>query len=197
MRPKITMEIGQDTYDELLTLSETIGYPPEAALSYAVRLGNACIREGLLTDVAAGSAHGSGQGDRVSRREKNRIKPRLSAQTAWRKGVDVMDRFSLLLVIIGAINWGLVGLFQFDLIAFLFGGQAALVSRVLYTIVGAAGLWSISMLFSPRETTHTTSAHADGARSAENGKIVLPPMRGRIFLSSKQKLGHVRPKMLN
>ena len=72
-----------------------------------------------------------------------------------------MDRFSLLLVIIGAINWGLVGLFQ--LIAFLFGGQAALVSRVLYTIVGAAGLWSISMLFSPRETTHTTSAHADGA----------------------------------
>ena len=51
-----------------------------------------------------------------------------------------MDRFSLLLVIIGAINWGLVGLFQFDLIAFLFGGQAALVSRVLYTIVGAAGL---------------------------------------------------------
>ena len=74
-----------------------------------------------------------------------------------------MDRFSLLLVIIGAINWGLVGLFQFDLIAFLFGGQAALVSRVLYTIVGAAGLWSISMLFAPRETTHTTSAHADGA----------------------------------
>lgn len=58
-----------------------------------------------------------------------------------------MDRFSLLLVIIGAINWGLVGLFQFDLIAFLFGGQAALVSRVLYTIVGAAGLWSISCSF--------------------------------------------------
>ena len=74
-----------------------------------------------------------------------------------------MDRFSLLLVIIGAINWGLVGLFQFDLIAFLFGGQAALVSRVLYTIVGEAGLWSIPMLFSPRETPHTTSAHADGA----------------------------------
>ena len=60
-----------------------------------------------------------------------------------------MDRFSLLLVIVGAINWGLVGLFQFDLIAFLFGGQAAMISRVLYTIVGAAGLWSISMLFTP------------------------------------------------
>ena len=74
-----------------------------------------------------------------------------------------MDSFSLLLVIIGAVNWGLVGLFQFDLIAFLFGGQAALISRVLYTIVGAAGLWSISMLFAPRETTHTTGVHADGA----------------------------------
>lgn len=74
-----------------------------------------------------------------------------------------MDRFSLLLVIVGAVNWGLVGLFQFDLIAFLFGGQAALISRVLYTIVGAAGLWSISMLFAPRETTHTTGVHADGA----------------------------------
>ena len=68
-----------------------------------------------------------------------------------------MDRFSLLLVIVGAINWGLVGLFQFDLIAFLFGGQAALVSRVLYTIVGAAGLWSISMLFSPRKNVVTAS----------------------------------------
>ena len=51
-----------------------------------------------------------------------------------------MDRLSLLLVIIGAINWGLIGLFQFDLVAFLFGGQAALISRVLYTIIGAAGV---------------------------------------------------------
>lgn len=75
-----------------------------------------------------------------------------------------MDRFSLLLVIIGAINWGLVGLFQFDLIAFLFGGAGgAGFPRAVYHWWGAAGLWSISMLFSPRETTHTTSAHADGA----------------------------------
>ena len=62
-----------------------------------------------------------------------------------------MDRLSLLLVIVGALNWGLVGLFQFDLVAFLFGGQAALISRVVYTIVGAAGIWSISMLFTSRE----------------------------------------------
>ena len=76
-----------------------------------------------------------------------------------------MDRFSLLLVIVGAINWGLVGLFQFDLIAFLFGGQAAMISRVLYTIVGAAGLWSISMLFTPREAAHTAGANVGGAQA--------------------------------
>ena len=76
----------------------------------------------------------------------------------------MMDRLSLVLVIIGAINWGLIGLFQFDLIAFLFGGQAALISRVLYTIVGAAGLWSISMLFTSREREDgTASARVDGA----------------------------------
>ncbi|MCI6375963.1 MAG: DUF378 domain-containing protein [Clostridiales bacterium] len=75
-----------------------------------------------------------------------------------------MDKLSLVLVIIGAINWGLVGLFQFDLIAFLFGGQAALVSRVLYTIVGAAGLWSISLLFTGHERHEEhMHAHADGA----------------------------------
>lgn len=75
-----------------------------------------------------------------------------------------MDRLSLALVIIGAINWGLVGLFQFDLIAFLFGGQASLISRVLYTIVGAAGLWSISLLFMGHERgKDEKSMRADGA----------------------------------
>ena len=53
MRPTITMEIRRETYEELLTLADTLGYPPEAAMSYAVRLVNACIREGLLTDVPA------------------------------------------------------------------------------------------------------------------------------------------------
>ena len=62
-----------------------------------------------------------------------------------------MDRVSLLLVIIGAINWGLIALFQFDLVAYLFGGQAALVSRIIYGIVGLDGLWCISLLFRDRE----------------------------------------------
>ena len=59
----------------------------------------------------------------------------------------VADKIALLLTIIGAINWGLIGIFQFDLVASIFGGQAALVSRINYTVVGAAGLWCISMLF--------------------------------------------------
>ena len=58
-----------------------------------------------------------------------------------------MDKIALLLVIIGAVNWGLIGIFQFDLVASIFGGQAAVVSRIIYTLVGAAGLWCISLLF--------------------------------------------------
>ena len=61
-----------------------------------------------------------------------------------------MDRLSLLLVIVGAVNWGLIGLLQFDLVAFLFGGQGAVLSRIIYTLVGAAGLWCITLLFSER-----------------------------------------------
>ena len=64
-----------------------------------------------------------------------------------------MDRISLVLVIIGAINWGLIGLFQFDLVAYLFGGQGALISRIIYALV-AAGLWSISLLFRDRDRDH-------------------------------------------
>ena len=62
-----------------------------------------------------------------------------------------MDKIALLLVIIGAVNWGLIGIFQFDLVASIFGGQAAVVSRIIYTLVGAAGLWCISLLFRRRE----------------------------------------------
>lgn len=58
-----------------------------------------------------------------------------------------MDMLALILSIIGCLNWGLVGIFRFDLVAFLFGGGGSLFSRVVYTIVGLAGLWSISFLF--------------------------------------------------
>ena len=59
----------------------------------------------------------------------------------------MLDRIALILVTIGARNWGSVGLFKFDLVAWLFGGQDSVVSRIIYTLVGLAGLWCISLLF--------------------------------------------------
>ncbi len=58
-----------------------------------------------------------------------------------------MDTIALLISIIGSINWGLIGLFQFDLVAWIFGGQGGVISRIVYGIVGLAGLWCITMLF--------------------------------------------------
>lgn len=63
----------------------------------------------------------------------------------------MLDRISLILVIVGALNWLLVGLFKFDLVASLFGGSDALLSRIVYVLVGLAGIWSISLLVRPRE----------------------------------------------
>lgn len=65
-----------------------------------------------------------------------------------------MDTLTLILSIIGCANWGLVGLFQFDLVAWLFGGSSSLLSRIIYTVVGLAGLWCISFLFRNRVFTH-------------------------------------------
>ena len=59
----------------------------------------------------------------------------------------MLDKIALALVIIGGINWGLIGLFGFDLVGWLFGGQGAIVSRIIYTLVGIAALWCISLLF--------------------------------------------------
>ena len=59
----------------------------------------------------------------------------------------ILDRAALALVIIGALNWLAVGLFGFDLVAFICGGQTAVLARIVYTLVGIAGLWCISLLF--------------------------------------------------
>ena len=59
----------------------------------------------------------------------------------------MLDNTSLVITIIGAINWLLVGLYRFDLVAYICGGQASTLSRIIYTIVGIAGLWCISLLF--------------------------------------------------
>lgn len=68
----------------------------------------------------------------------------------------MLDRIALILTIIGSLNWGSIGLFQFDIVAWIFGGQDALASRIVYTIVALAGVWCISLLFRSREITTTT-----------------------------------------
>ena len=64
--------------------------------------------------------------------------------------IMLLDRIALILGIIGGINWGLVGLFRFDLVAYIFGGQTATVSRIVYALVGLAALWCITLLFRGR-----------------------------------------------
>ena len=59
----------------------------------------------------------------------------------------IIDRIALILTIIGGINWGSIGLFRFDLVAWIGGGQTATISRVIYTLVALSALWCISLLF--------------------------------------------------
>lgn len=58
-----------------------------------------------------------------------------------------MDTVALVLSIIGSLNWGLVGIFQFDLVSWIFGGQDAVLSRIVYSVIALAGLWCITLLF--------------------------------------------------
>ena len=63
----------------------------------------------------------------------------------------MFDKLCLILLIIGGINWGSIGLFQFDIVAWIFGGHGALLSRIIYTLVALAGIWCISLLFRDTE----------------------------------------------
>lgn len=74
----------------------------------------------------------------------------------------MLDKISLVLVIIGALNWGSIGLFQFDLVAWIFGGQDSILSRIIYTLVALAGVWCISLLFRrTEEMVESTSMNND------------------------------------
>ena len=63
----------------------------------------------------------------------------------------IMDRIALIITIIGALNWGSIGLFGFDIVAWIGGGQDAILSRIVYTVVTLAGIWCVSLLFRTRE----------------------------------------------
>ncbi len=69
----------------------------------------------------------------------------------------IMDRIALILTIIGALNWGSIGLFKFDIVAWITGGQTSVVARIIYTVVALAGIWCISLLFRPRDVAETES----------------------------------------
>ena len=59
----------------------------------------------------------------------------------------IMDRIALFLLIVGGLNWGSVGLFKYDLVSYLFGGSAEIITRVIFILVGLSALWCISLLF--------------------------------------------------
>ncbi|WP_462411142.1 DUF378 domain-containing protein [Neobacillus sp. Marseille-QA0830] len=67
--------------------------------------------------------------------------------------MSAIQRIALVLTIIGAINWGLIGFFQFDLVASIFGGQDSALSRIIYGLVGIAGLINLGLLFKPNRET--------------------------------------------
>lgn len=76
----------------------------------------------------------------------------------------IVNKIALALVILGAINWGLVGLFSFDLVAWIAGGPTAILARIIYIVIALAGIWCISMLFMDDEEEHhsttTSQTHA-------------------------------------
>ncbi len=61
--------------------------------------------------------------------------------------MSVLDRIALALTVVGGINWGLVGIFKFDLVAWICGGQTSVIARIIYVLVGIAALWCIALLF--------------------------------------------------
>ena len=63
----------------------------------------------------------------------------------------MLDRIALILVIVGALNWGSVGLFRFDIVSWICGGQGSVLARIIYTVVALAGIWCVSLLFRDRE----------------------------------------------
>lgn len=63
--------------------------------------------------------------------------------------MSFLDKLAILLVTVGALNWGSIGLFGFDFVSWALGGPEAILTRIVFSVVGIAGLWSISLLFRP------------------------------------------------
>lgn len=85
--------------------------------------------------------------------------------------MGALRRIALALVIIGALNWGLIAFFQFDLVASLFGGQDAFLSRVVYALVAISGLICLGLLFKPDEDTETSTTTTTSQRRMSDPAI--------------------------
>ena len=72
--------------------------------------------------------------------------------------MTIVNKIALGLIVVGALNWGLVGIFTFDLVAWIFGSSTAVLSRIVYTLIALAGVWCITMLF--KENDELTESHA-------------------------------------
>lgn len=70
----------------------------------------------------------------------------------------MLDRIALVLLVVGGLNWGSIGLFQFDIVSWIFGGQDAVMSRIIYTLVALSAVWCISLLFRENELVEDTMA---------------------------------------
>lgn len=86
----------------------------------------------------------------TERRDERSVRLRCLQFQEKEGGKTMLDRIALILTIIGALNWGSIGIFRFDIVAWICGGQSAILSRIIYTVVALAGLWCISLLFRER-----------------------------------------------
>lgn len=75
--------------------------------------------------------------------------------------IIMLDKIALALAIIGGLNWGCIGIFQFDLVAWICGGQTGIISRIIYILVGLAAIWCISLLFRDNEIEEDTSVNSN------------------------------------
>lgn len=106
----------------------------------------------------------------------------------------VIDKIALTLAIIGALNWGSVGLFGFDCVAFLFGGQTGMLSRVIYTLVGLAGIWCITMLFREKEPMESGG---QAQKIKGEGLALSFYFALKIFFTAPQSLPHLPARALS
>ena len=117
-------------------------------------------RFGDLTHIDGFTAYCRSKGCIIKRIIAHPNSKRLRDSFPYLKGAnEPMDTLALILIVVGALNWGLVGIFQFDLVAAIFGGMSGVVSRIIYTLVGLAGIWGITMLFRRRNRAGIMSEH--------------------------------------